>query len=75
MAAYGLYTHIASNKVRSMLLLGGLFRSVGTPDVPLFAQSPEKRRHTLVDLGRQAELMTVLFPPVSADLLTFYLPS
>src|SRR3954471_17542746 len=25
MAAYGLYTHISSNKVRSMLLLGGLF--------------------------------------------------
>lgn len=25
MAAYGLYTHIASNKVRSMFLLGGLF--------------------------------------------------
>lgn len=25
MAAYGLYTHIASNKVRSMALLGGLF--------------------------------------------------
>lgn len=25
MAAYGLYTHIASNKARSMLLLGGLF--------------------------------------------------
>ncbi len=25
MAAYGLYTHIASNKTRSMLLLGGLF--------------------------------------------------
>jgi heat shock protein HtpX len=25
MAAYGLYTHIASNKVRSMLLLAGLF--------------------------------------------------
>jgi heat shock protein HtpX len=25
MAAYGLYTHIASNKLRSMLLLGGLF--------------------------------------------------
>lgn len=25
MAAYGLYTHIASNKVRSMVLLGGLF--------------------------------------------------
>src|SRR6201994_4829858 len=25
MAAYGLYTHIAANKTRSMLLLGGLF--------------------------------------------------
>ena len=25
MAAYGLYTHIASNKFRSLLLLGGLF--------------------------------------------------
>ena len=25
MAAYGLYTHISSNKVRSMLLLAGLF--------------------------------------------------
>jgi heat shock protein HtpX len=28
MAAYGLYTHIASNKFRSMLLLGGLFMLV-----------------------------------------------
>src|SRR5260221_874148 len=28
MAAYGLYTHIASNKFRSMLLLGGLFALV-----------------------------------------------
>ena len=45
----------------SMLLLGGLFRSVGTPDVPLFAQSPEKRRHTLVDLGRQAERAGLAF--------------
>jgi hypothetical protein len=25
-------------------------------------------------LGRQRELMTVLFPPLTADLLTFYLP-
>ena len=25
MAAYGLYTHIAANKTRSILLLGGLF--------------------------------------------------
>jgi heat shock protein HtpX len=28
MAAYGLYTHIAANKTRSMLLLGGLFMLV-----------------------------------------------
>src|ERR1700761_9475594 len=28
MAAYGLYTHIASNKTKSMLLLGGLFMLV-----------------------------------------------
>ncbi|MBL9104935.1 MAG: 2-hydroxychromene-2-carboxylate isomerase [Myxococcales bacterium] len=36
------------------LLLGGLFRDIGTPDVPLFTQSPEKRRHTMVDMQRQA---------------------
>lgn len=36
------------------ILLGGLFRSIGTPDVPLFQQSAEKRRHTMLDLHRQA---------------------
>ena len=36
------------------ILLGGLFRSIGTVDVPLFTQSPAKRRHTMQDLGRQA---------------------
>jgi 2-hydroxychromene-2-carboxylate isomerase len=36
------------------ILLGGLFRSIGTADVPLFTQSPEKRAHTLKDLERQA---------------------
>ncbi|PCC72585.1 2-hydroxychromene-2-carboxylate isomerase [Nannocystis exedens] len=36
------------------ILLGGLFRNLGTPDVPLFVQSPEKRRHTMQDLDRQA---------------------
>ena len=41
------------------LLLGGLFRSVGTPDVPLFTQSPEKRRHTMLDLQRQASRANV----------------
>lgn len=43
------------------LLLGGLFRSVGTPDVPLFTQSPEKRRHTMQDLQRQASRAGVPF--------------
>jgi len=41
------------------LLLGGLFRSVGTPDVPLFTLSPEKRRHTMQDLQRQANCANV----------------
>lgn len=43
------------------LLLGGLFRSVGTPDVPLFTQSAEKRRHTMRDLERQAARAGVPF--------------
>ena len=34
MAAYGLYTHIASNKFRSMLLLAGLFVLVLVAAVP-----------------------------------------
>jgi 2-hydroxychromene-2-carboxylate isomerase len=36
------------------MLLGGLFRVVGTPDVPMFTQSPSKQRHTNEDLARQA---------------------
>lgn len=43
------------------ILLGGLFRSIGTPDVPLFQQSPEKRRHTMLDLHRQAARAGVPF--------------
>lgn len=43
------------------ILLGGLFRSLGTPDVPLFQQSEEKRRHTLQDLHRQAARAGVPF--------------
>lgn len=43
------------------ILLGGLFRSLGTPDVPLFEQSPEKRRHTLQDLERQARQAGLAF--------------
>lgn len=33
-----------------------------------------ERRHADVMLGRQREVMSVLFPPQRADLLTFYLP-
>lgn len=43
------------------ILLGGLFRQIGTPDVPLFEQSPEKRRHTMKDLDRQAQQAGVAF--------------
>ncbi len=43
------------------LLLGGLFREVGTPQVPLFTMSAEKRRHVMLDLGRQAARAGVAF--------------
>lgn len=36
------------------MLLGAVFKSVGTVDVPLFTQSEPKRRHTRLDLERQA---------------------
>jgi 2-hydroxychromene-2-carboxylate isomerase len=43
------------------LLLGGLFRGIGTVDVPLFTQSPEKQRHTRKDLDRQAKALGAAF--------------
>ncbi|WP_181198175.1 2-hydroxychromene-2-carboxylate isomerase [Enhygromyxa salina] len=36
------------------MLLGALFKRVGTPDVPLFTQNEAKRQHTAKDLERQA---------------------
>ncbi len=47
------------------ILLGALFRSIGTPDVPLFTFSPEKQRYMLKDLHRWAEFWGVPFawPP------------
>ncbi len=36
------------------MLLGGLFRDIGTPEVPLFTQSPAKQQHTQHDLFRLA---------------------
>jgi 2-hydroxychromene-2-carboxylate isomerase len=36
------------------MLLGAVFKQVGTPDVPMFAQNQAKQRHTSQDLARQA---------------------
>lgn len=36
-------------------LLGGLFRAIGTPDVPIAAMPEAKRRHVMVDMQRWAE--------------------
>jgi 2-hydroxychromene-2-carboxylate isomerase len=36
-------------------LLGGLFKAIGTPDVPLFAMPAAKRRHSLADMARWAD--------------------
>lgn len=42
-------------------LLGGLFKAIGTPDVPLFAAPEPKRRHYLADLVRWADHWGVPF--------------
>jgi 2-hydroxychromene-2-carboxylate isomerase len=64
------FSYIASERVDAMLgdaarwvplLLGGLFKAIGTPNVPLFTQSPSKRRHTDADLLRQARRAEVPF--------------
>lgn len=36
-------------------LLGGLFREIGTPNVPIAAASDAKRRHYLADMARWAD--------------------
>ncbi|NUP09239.1 MAG: 2-hydroxychromene-2-carboxylate isomerase [Polyangiaceae bacterium] len=43
------------------VLLGGLFRSIGTPDVPLFEMPEPKRRYQLLDLERWAASYGVPF--------------
>jgi 2-hydroxychromene-2-carboxylate isomerase len=43
------------------ILLGGLFRDIGTPDVPLFEMPEPKRRYQLVDLERWASRYGVGF--------------
>ena len=39
-----------------------------------FGAAGLEARHGDVLLGRQRQLMEALFPPVTSDLLTFYLP-
>ena len=43
------------------ILLGGLFRSIGTPDVPIATFSEAKQRHTMADLHRWAAFWRVPF--------------
>lgn len=43
------------------MLLGGLFKAVGTANVPMLAQSPAKQRYAGKDLGRWAAYLGVPF--------------
>jgi 2-hydroxychromene-2-carboxylate isomerase len=43
------------------MLLGAIFKQVGTADVPLFLQSEAKRRHTAKDLERQSRDVGALY--------------
>jgi 2-hydroxychromene-2-carboxylate isomerase len=58
------FSYIASERVERVLgravrwrpmLLGGVFKALGTENVPLFGQNPSKRRHTDADMRRQAD--------------------
>ncbi len=50
-----------ANVVWHPILLGGLFRSIGTPDVPLATFSEAKQRYVLSDLHRWAAYWRVPF--------------
>jgi len=47
------------------ILLGGVFRAIGSPDVPAEHMPPAKAVHNLLDIRRQAALLAVPidFPP------------
>lgn len=64
------FSYLASERVEAVLgpaatwrpmLLGGLFKMVEQVNVPYFAQSEAKQRHTQADLRRQAEILGVPF--------------
>ncbi|HTJ81348.1 MAG TPA: 2-hydroxychromene-2-carboxylate isomerase [Polyangiaceae bacterium] len=67
------FAYLASTQLRALagrtgseiemkpLLLGALFKTRGTPNVPLFEMSAPKREHMGIDLGRWAERWGVPF--------------
>lgn len=67
------FAYLASTQVRRIaagagaavvlrpFLLGGLFKQIGTPDVPLFAMPEAKRRYMVTDLYRWADEYGVPF--------------
>lgn len=67
------FAYLAATQVRALaaetdsrvvlqpFLLGGLFKALGTPNVPLFAMPEAKRRYYLVDLHRWADHYRVPF--------------
>lgn len=70
---------VAANVTWMPLLLGGLFRSIGTPDAPILAFSEAKRRYILKDIDRWAAYWGVpfrfpsRFPMVTVKALRMYL--
>jgi 2-hydroxychromene-2-carboxylate isomerase len=75
----GLAARTGANVVWHPLLLGGLFREIGMPDVPLASFPEAKQRYTMKDLDRWAAYWGVpfrfpsRFPMRSLDALRFYL--
>ncbi len=57
----GLAARTAAHVAWRPILLGGLFRAIGTPDAPILTFSEAKRRHTLADLERWAAYFGVPF--------------
>jgi 2-hydroxychromene-2-carboxylate isomerase len=72
------YAYLASTQVRALVartgaaityrpvLLGALFKTLGTPNVPLFAMPESKQRYNARELSRYAEYLGVHFKFASA---------
>lgn len=57
----GITARTGARLVLRPLLLGALFRALGTPDVPLFAMSPPRQRMMALELYRWADVLGVPF--------------